>query len=706
MRGSALSNSLVALRKCLANRQEDLDALLFSCAHHLIGPAAAQVFKQLGHRVPADIPQVEWPGGFDESILGYIYQLRQLSLRDALQSRVQQPNKQTSRQDLIAFTQLYTPDWVVKFLVERAVAGRAEATVLDPACGSGHFLLQAVDTIYDAWLSRGEKPEDAMEKAVQQVAGCDIDETGIFVAQLSLTTKAFRITNKIPVLNLRCINDDLGTLSPTALNEKFDAVVGNPPYIGRKLMDRTLKESLKKLYPNSHQDLCAAFLAKGLDLLKPGGKLAFITQSSLLFLPTYSELRKQILEQHQIECVVEAGTHVFPLVSGEKVNSVLVVLGNERRSAELSQYANISECADKEGALVETKFETVDQSLFQTTRAHAFSFECPPALHKLRNMIGTLSEKADIRQGLATTDNARFLRWWWEVPPEEIGKRWIPYAKGSGAERWYAPIDTVVDWQDNGAAIKARVAENYPYLRGKTEWVVKNEQYYFREGLTFSFVGSKSLSVRWLPPGCIFDVGGSALFSEEQDFLLAYLNSGLIATFARHLNPTINFQVGDLKELPYMAFSPESKSELAEHARKCIALKQEFHRLTRETSWREAPTELLEWSPQEIRAHLDLILAELAVVENKVDRIVDATARQYTDAIPHDERRPAQNPCSIDSQLAYLITSAHLLAHKELSGERADWVKLAVGFPMNQYIQGAFIEKHTRAHKGVVRLSL
>ena len=612
MPGSARSTSslradLLALRRCLSPLFNcvALDDLLFACTQHLIrdtagGVTAHDVFEFLGRAAPqagATHLDIAFSPEADETTLGYIYQLLQLERRAELQTRIQQANKTTSTDDLIAFTSLYTPDWVVRFLIARscnldaiarasdglAIARSSDgpetalfcnrsagacADLLDPSCGSGHFLLEA-----------------AKHLPLNRIAGYDIDETGLFIARLSLVVQALRrgaALDAIPELDLYCLD----ALVRHDEEPRFDAVVGNPPYIGRKLMDRELKQRLKVDYPASHSDLCAAFLQRGLELLKPGGKLAFITQASLLVLPTYEDLRHNILQEHRLDTVVELGPHVFPLVTGEKVNSVLLVIQKGQASSAPCAYLDLREFNDKESRLQNARWTPIEQTLFETTRAHAFNFSCPPSLFAIRHRAAKLAEHADIRQGLATTENATFVRRRSEVPEEEIGVRWIPYAKGSGGERWFAPIDTVVDWANGGEAIKRRVAEKYPYLAGKTEWVVKNEQYYFREGLTFSFVNSKQLAVRWLPPGCIFDVGGSALFSDEHWFLLAYLNSSFIASCANLLNPTINFQVGDLKELPYV--SVDAKDMLAEHAKQCVQLKKMYFNAAREWTYEDS----------------------------------------------------------------------------------------------------------------------
>ena len=255
------------------------------------------------------------------------------------------------------------------------------------------------------------------------------------------------------------------------LSQKYDAVVGNPPYIGRKLLDRRVKQELRTLYPDACSDLSAAFIARGVQLLKDGGYLGYITQSSLLYLPTYSKFRRTIIEKLHLQEVVELGTHVFPLQSGEKVRSMLLQLRNATADDTISIFKDLTERKDEltleclkpnPGA---DSIHKINQKQFLDHRAQSINFRAPTFMIKMSSASPKLVECAEVRQGLATGNNERFIKQRWQVPPEEIGKRWFPYVKGAGSERWYSPVETVIDWQDNGAAIKEAVAKAYPYWK-------------------------------------------------------------------------------------------------------------------------------------------------------------------------------------------------------------------------------------------------
>lgn len=578
---------------------------------------------------------------------GYTYQFWRDSERKIAQVELQSAAKSIDTKNLIAFTQIYTPEWVVEFILANTVlplvsnSNRSRLalskwlipgasgdgqfktvsslSILDPAAGAGNFLVTAFDTLMELHTLEGRTPAESIAKIFEsQLHGCDIDNLALSVCALNLVAKALRYEpdSLPPVLKglaLATPHEDaiLGSLSKNfpgthPLSKQHDAVVTNPPYIGRKLISRELKTLLKSQYPKSHHDLSAAFFERSLGLLKPGGRTGLITQASILFLPSHKLMREVILDEYSLMSVVDAGPGVFPLQSGEKVNSaVLIVEKPDAGSLDQkhdSWFFNIKDKHDKEFELsqqlsgvnspergTESSPISLNPSTFRQFHGSAFSYFIPSAITELLTRATPLESIADIRQGLATTDNNRFVKFVWQVPEDELGSRWFPYAKGAGGQRFQSPIRHVVNWQNDGAEIKTEVARRYPYLKGNTAWVVKNEAFYFKEGLCFSFVNTRGIAVRRLPANCIFDVGASAIFSDENDFLLAYLNSSLMVALANSLNPTINYQVGDLKRLPIFDFAVETKQKLAELANLCANSKEELSALLDPTSWFRSP---------------------------------------------------------------------------------------------------------------------
>lgn len=509
---------------------------------------------------------------FDLKKIGHTYECFRHLDRPAFQARIQTANKSIDTDLLIGFTQIYTPEWVVQHLISKTIL-KSDATVIDPACGTGNFVISALDKL----IELGAPVESILDS---QLSAIDIDQTALSICALTLVVRLIElgkidIQSQLSGFRLISLDDtnELGSLyrdfsAGHPLAKTYQAVLTNPPYIGRRLISKQLKETLKSHYPDSYRDLSAAFLSRCLELTSTTGRAGMITQASLLDLPAFDLLRREIIDNYDLVSITDAGTNVFPLIQGDKVNSAIIVIEKPKDVKEngffefckLPKHSNSSD-----GSILK-----LDQNSLKL--AYRLSEPAPAEIMQLFE-LPSLDSIASIKQGLATTDNAQFVKNINDVPQEEIGIKWFPYVKGAGAARWFAPVVHVVDWQDNGKRIKDTVRQKYPYLNGKANWVVKNESYYFKPGICFSFVSSKGVSFRKLFAGSIFDVGASAIFlhddSIDPDFLLAYLNSSLCVALLQYINPTINNQVGDVRRLPIISME---QRVLAQNARQLIEL--------------------------------------------------------------------------------------------------------------------------------------
>lgn len=569
------------------------------------------------------------------SLLADTYQTWQSDHRYLALQNIQKANKKISTDELISFTQIYTPEWVVEFLLSNTIGGCANGAranqwklpdspgssedlekikILDPACGSGNFLVGAYQYLSTFYESKGISKSDSFNRIIEnQLFGADIDARALSVVSLTFAvlSKEAAVLPTVHFKNLVHLDvanaGELGSLNKELpedhiLNTKYDIVVTNPPYIGRKLLNRSLKASLKTNYPHSCSDLSAAFVERSLALLNQGGKFGVITQASLLALPTYRKLRSFILENYNVNLVVELGPGVFPTQNGEKINSALLVFekGTTNDTDSLISLIDLKNTKDKKESLKQEvervqAGELKENGIFHVlekesiSNLHNRSFNCmmPDKILEFIKHGRKLSQIAAVKQGLATTDNKKFVKYLWEINPHEFNRIWFPYAKGSGNSKWYAPVTHVVDWEDEGKRIKDSVRAKYPYLKGKVNWVVKNEHYYFKSGISFSFVNSKGLAFRLLPSNCIFDVGASSVFPESLDkqYLLGYLNSSFVSAFVGSINPTINNQVGDIKQIPIILPSIEKQDQIKEKSRGCYQLSKQLFQLTNPLSF-------------------------------------------------------------------------------------------------------------------------
>jgi hypothetical protein len=180
-----------------------------------------------------------------------------------------------------------------------------------------------------------------------------------------------------------------------------------------------------------------------------------------------------------------------------------------------------------------------------------------------------------VQRGLFTGDDFRFVRTWWEVPVEGIaigneetrqGKRWVLFAKGGEYSPYYADVHLVVNWENDAAEIKAYVTERYPYLKGKTDWVLHPENDYFEPGLTYTSYTVLGFNVRFLPAGCVFSQAGNFIYTSSGDslwFVLGLFNSRLVQQFLLMETDSRKWEVGYVQNVPWKRTQASKVGELA-----------------------------------------------------------------------------------------------------------------------------------------------
>lgn len=173
--------------------------------------------------------------------------------------------------------------------------------------------------------------------------------------------------------------------------------------------------------------------------------------------------------------------------------------------------------------------------------------------------IGTC---ADARVGLQTSNNDLFLRYWYEVKVSDIsfnsanrieaqdsGLKWFPCNKGGEFRKWYGNHFYVVNWENDGEAIR-----NYRDSDGRVLSRPQNMDYYFKEAISWSDVSSSVNAFRYFPQGFINDATGHSAFGGDYHWkmgLIAYCNNKYVNEMAAILNPTIHFHIGYFNKLPY-----------------------------------------------------------------------------------------------------------------------------------------------------------
>lgn len=387
--------------------------------------------------------------------------------------------------------------------------------------------------------------------------------------------------------------------------KKYDIVCTNPPYMGIRGMNATLAEYISKKYPNSKSDLFAVYMEVGKNRNKENGFTSIINQHSWMFLSSYAQLREQYFRDSVIYNMLHLGSKAFE----ENVGTIVQTTAFVSRKAYIDEYKSIfirlvdySSADEKRNKILEIENDlnssiryTASMSDFDDVPGKPVSYWISNNIINIFKRNKKLGEIAAPRQGMATSDNNRFLRFWYEVPFHKIGfdlggideaeasnKKWFPYNKGGQYRKWFGNNEFVINWEDNGKEIKQFAASLYKsYTR-----TIKNIDYYFKEGITYTFI-SVDMGVRYSPRGFIFDVAGSSIFIDDESLfiILAFLCSKLSRMFLDILNPTFNIQVGDIKNLPIVDVnSNELRKKIIDIVKENIEIsKEEWD--SYETSW-------------------------------------------------------------------------------------------------------------------------
>ena len=644
-----------------------------------------------------------------DDVLGWMYE----SYNNLKKKAHKDSGDKTEYHKVSLQSQVYTPRWVVKFLVENSLGKLYlemfphseikdrykianapqtkerefkplhEIKLIDPACGSGNFLLYAFDFFYELYIDQienygAEYEEKDIPKLIieKNLHGVDLDDRAVQLAQLGLFIKAKKKRRTIGEIVFNVVSSDfylpeyeiveniftegnqldinqkeliadvwsdlqyaykfgslirldeklnsrlrdlqiqfesgetsLFTTSFIAQEENFaktflanlkiaveqyvqakgdtfltsktrDAIIflelltteydvacANPPYTDSADFGPELKKFIEDNYKKPykfHTNLYATFIKRCYDFVDQEGFVAMVHPPTFMYIKTFEDVRKFIIDKTHINLFVEWG-YLGMFNPSARVDSALYVLEKSIKEEKDAVFIKLNH-------LYETKrydalFEAYEN--FLVGSGHDFLYTIPqlklkviktwPFIYWISDEFREKFKKDSVKdllkncQGLATANNNRFLRFWWElsVSDKEINrKNWVYYAKGGPYKKWTGNLWLMVNWKSNGHEIK-----NYKDDKGKQKSRPQNEAVYFKEGITYSASGSKGPSYRFLPEGCIFDVGGSSIFPinkyKNNYYILAFFNTPFSNYVIECLNPTVNKQVGDIERVPF-----------------------------------------------------------------------------------------------------------------------------------------------------------
>ena len=609
-----------------------------------------------------EIPEEDWRD--QVQIIGWLYQYYNTEPKDKVFADLKK-NIKISAQAIPAATQLFTPDWIVRYMVENSLGRlwaeghgkpddadwkyyldeaeqedpvkaelekiRAEykniqpenIKIIDPCMGSGHILVYAFDVLIDIYRSCGWGERDAAKSILRNnLYGLDIDRRAYQLAYFAVMMKARQYNRRIcspenqpnlanfadvmgadtdmlsgsirrfaeqfafadtygslmtvtapadidtafsdfmPTLGLNMRQFDMMMKIYKILSQKYDVVCTNPPYMGGSGMNAKLSEFVKSKFPDSKSDLFACFIEKCGQLAKPHGFYAMITQHAFMFLSSYENLRKKLMQKTTVN-MAHLGARAFDEIGGEVVQTTAFVMTG-----------HIKDYKGTYARLVDTVGENEKRDLFLSgdkrfaAKQENFSkIPCMPVAYWVSEAVNRCFEKglkfdefASPKQGIKTADKDRFLRFWHEINYERSSifdsniDKWFPCNKGGAFRKWYGNNEYVVNWENDGYEIC-----NFKDENGKMKSRPQNLPYMLKEGLTYTNISSSTFGVRYSPPGFIYDAAGSLIYVENKKmyYALGLLASNIVLVFTRILSPTMSFEVGQIASIP-VYYKPNS----------------------------------------------------------------------------------------------------------------------------------------------------
>ncbi|MBO4493837.1 MAG: N-6 DNA methylase [Ruminococcus sp.] len=550
----------------------------------------------------------------DLRVLGWLHQYYNEPYREEIAVGLKS-SKRLSAERVAAATQIFTPDWIAGYMVQNTLGrflrchgfdiatGEAyfgddkickesirpeDIKLIDPCLGCGNILLSAFDVFMGLYRNCGVPEAVAAEKIMRlNLFGLELDERACAVAETALRLKSaeYGALVKPQVYDLAGVSEIAGSLingddiritdDKTAaigriLNEKYDIIVTNPPYLGKAAMNIELSGFIGEYYSAYGADLFSVFIARTIKICANNGLLGFLTPSTWLFLQSYEKLRQLIYKECSIQTMLHFEYSAFddatvPLCAFTMKKTPDCGRGTYLRLTDFKGDMDLQRQKCLEGIRNKSctyRYEA-DTSNFLRIPTAPVAYWLGKRILKAFDGV-TLGETVPVREGLITGDNDRFLRRWYEVDKDKIDftvshkKKWCLLNKGGEYRKWYGNREFVVNWENEGTEIKS-----FRDVSGKLRSRPQSLDYNFRPSVSWSQITSGELSVRYFDSSFMFNVAGTSAFPRNECellLLLGLLNSKTASALARVLNPTLNMNPGDLARLPLPEFPDDCQA--------------------------------------------------------------------------------------------------------------------------------------------------
>ena len=697
------------------NKLDEAFRLLFLKQCAALGDCLPRLFEQVDDYMPLllalsftdkdgvvchlvnDIPESDWQDAVQ--IVGWLYQYYNTEPKEQVFANLKK-NIKISAENIPAATQLFTPDWIVRYMVENSLGrlwseghpdfdksewkyyldeapqepqvaqqlaelrkGYAALTpedikCIDPCMGSGHILAYLFDVLMQIYRSAGYTDRDAAASIVEHnLYGLDIDDRAAQMAYFVVMMKGCHYDSrflrrhlnphvyaiqesgeltadalgrlgkqestaralldgfknakeygsilqpKVTLAELDALQEqlqevdgasDMGSFTDQfvagqllrvlcplieqarMLVQKYDVVVTNPPYMGGSGMNARLSDYVKKYYPDSKSDLFAVFIEHGNEMVKRAGFNCMVTMQSWMFLSSFEKMRVNALQTKTITNLM----HMENMVMGIAFGTAVTVFQNVAVHGYKGTYnqiklQDIENDVPKQFPVSGNRFAQVSTDNFSKIPGSPVAYWVSSAYFKALSGT-TAGDFAKFCKGMDTGENDRFLRLWHEIDGEKMyyPNKWVPYNKGGAFRRWYGNNEYVLNWENQGAEVKAFKGSN-----------IRNLNTYLRDGMTWSTTSSGPISIRWCYGNFIYDSKGCMAFAKDSDdsmYLLGAMNTKAYQEFMRVITPTIDYNPGPVSRGAIV--QNQNHSEINKRVEDCIFLsKSDWDSF--ETSW-------------------------------------------------------------------------------------------------------------------------
>ena len=392
-------------------------------------------------------------------------------------------------------------------------------------------------------------------------------------------------------LNLETTKDALWNMVElgAVMAQKYDVVVTNPPYMAVSNAGAKVNDYVKKNFPDSKADMFAVFIERCGQMAKKNGYQAMITQHAWMFLSSFEKLRTKLLAVDIVN-MAHLGARAFEEIGGEVVQTTSFVVRKSHIADYKGEYCRLIEPTSQQGKedmfLAGENRYAADQSNFSKIPGSPVAYWVGEAfLDCFRNV--SLGEIVKSRQGLACGDVNHFRREWYEVFFSSIdltsesvadfhshGKTFAPINDGGEYRKWYGNNSSVLRFNKTSYDALLTMGNHLP-----------SRELYFHNGITWTAITTKKLSLRYFNKGFLFSNAGMAIFGHKQDLLLilAFINSSVAEAILSAISPTMNYNAGDIANLP-MIITEYSSDIITETCLNCIKVsKTDWD--SYETSW-------------------------------------------------------------------------------------------------------------------------